>query len=57
MTYFNDDDIPHVWHQLNEVHRTLALQDFLVTPQWDTFAETHAYNDFKHAHPARILES
>jgi hypothetical protein len=24
MTHFNDDDIPLVWHRLNEVHRTTA---------------------------------
>jgi hypothetical protein len=33
MAHFNDDDIPPVWHRLNEVHRTIALQDFLETPQ------------------------
>jgi hypothetical protein len=33
MTHFRDDDIPPVWHRLNEVHRTTALQDFLKTPQ------------------------
>jgi hypothetical protein len=32
MTHFSDDDIPPVWHRLNEVHRTTALQDFLETP-------------------------
>jgi adenylate kinase family enzyme len=58
MTHFSDDDIPHVWHRLNEVHRTTAaLQDFLETPQWHKFAKTHAYIDFMHAHPARNLES
>jgi hypothetical protein len=25
MTHFSDDDIPHVWHRLNELHRTTAL--------------------------------
>jgi hypothetical protein len=40
MTHLNDDDIPHVWHRLNEVHRTTALQDFLETPQWHKFAHT-----------------
>jgi hypothetical protein len=57
MTHFSDDDIPPVWHRLNEVHRTIALQDFLETPQWHKFAKTHAYNDFMHAHPACIPES
>jgi hypothetical protein len=33
MTHFSDDDIPLVWHRLNEVHRTTTLQDFLETPQ------------------------
>jgi hypothetical protein len=33
MTHFSDDDIPAVWHRLNEVHRTTELQDFLETPQ------------------------
>jgi hypothetical protein len=32
MTHFSDDDIPLVWHRLNEVHRTMALQEFLETP-------------------------
>jgi hypothetical protein len=57
MTHFRDDDIPPVWHRLNEVHRTMALQDFLETPHWHKFAKTHAYIDFMHAHPARIPES
>jgi hypothetical protein len=58
MTHFgDDDDIPIVWHRLNEAPRITALQDFLETPQWRKFAKTHAYIDFMHAHPARILES
>jgi hypothetical protein len=57
MTYFGDDDIPHVWHRLNEVHRTKALQDFLETPQWHKCAKTQAYVDFMHAYLARIRES
>jgi hypothetical protein len=57
MTHFNDDDIPRVWHRLNEVHRTTTLQDLLETPQWHKFAKTQAYIDFMHAHHARIPES
>jgi hypothetical protein len=57
MTHFSDDDIPHVWHRLNEVHRTITLQEFLDTPQWHKFAKTQVYNDFMHAHPARIPKS
>jgi hypothetical protein len=57
MTHFNDDDIPLVWHRLNEVNKTIALQNFSETPQWHKFAKTQAYNDFMHAHPARIHES
>jgi hypothetical protein len=57
MTYFNDDDIPPVWHRLNEIHRTTALQDFFETPQWHKFAKTQVYIDFMYAHPARIPES
>jgi hypothetical protein len=38
MTHFDDDDIPHIWHRLNEVQRTSALQAFLETPQWHKFA-------------------
>jgi hypothetical protein len=57
MTHFGDNDIPPVWHRLNEVHRTTSLQDFLETPQWHTFAKTHAYIDFMHVHPARIPKS
>jgi hypothetical protein len=57
MTHFNDDDIPHVWHRLNETHRTTALQDFLEMPQWHTLAQTKAYSNFMHAYHARILDS
>jgi hypothetical protein len=57
MTHFNDDDIPHVWHRLNEVHRTMALQDFLETSQWHKFAKTQVYIDFMHAYPTPIPES
>jgi hypothetical protein len=57
MTHFSDDDIPLVWHRLNEVHRAMALQEFLETPPWHKFAKTHAYIDFMHAHPTRIHES
>jgi hypothetical protein len=53
MTHFDDDDIPPVWHRLNEVHRTTALQYFLETPQWHKFAKTQAYIDFMHAHLVR----
>jgi hypothetical protein len=57
MTHFRDDDIPLVWHRLDEVQRIMALQDFVETPQWHKFAKTQAYIDFMHAHPARIPES
>jgi hypothetical protein len=57
MTHFSDDDIPHVRHRLNEVHRTTALQDFLETPQWHKFAKTQAYIDLMHAYLERIPES
>jgi hypothetical protein len=57
MTHFSDDDIPLVWHRLNEVHRTTTLHDFLETPQWHKFVKTHAYINFMHAHPVRIPES
>jgi hypothetical protein len=57
MTHFSDDDIPPIWHRLNEVHRTTTLQDFLETPQWHKFAKTQAYIDFMHAYPTRIPES
>jgi hypothetical protein len=57
MMHFRDDDIPFVWHRLNEVHPTMALQYFLETPQWHEFAKTQAHIDFMHAHPARIPES
>jgi hypothetical protein len=57
MTHFRDDDIPHVWHRLNEVHKTTALQDFLETSQWLKFAKTQAYIDVMHAHPASIPKS
>jgi hypothetical protein len=57
MPHFNDDDIPHVWHLLNEVHRTKALHKFMETPQWHAFTQTQEYIDFMRAHPARSLES
>jgi hypothetical protein len=57
MTHFCDDDIPHVWHRLNEVRKTMALQDFLDTPQWHKLAKTQAYIDFMQTHPTRIHES
>jgi hypothetical protein len=57
MKHFSDDDIPHVSHRLNEVHRTAALRDFSETPQWHNFAQSRAYIDFMHAHPTRIPES
>jgi hypothetical protein len=57
MTSFSGDNIPPIWHRVNEVHRITALQDFLETPQWHKFAKTQAYIDFMHAHPARIPES
>jgi hypothetical protein len=57
MTHFRDDDIPPLWHRLNEVHETMALQDLLETPQWHKFAKTKAYIDFMHAHPTRIPDS
>jgi hypothetical protein len=56
-THINDDDISHVWHSLNEVHRTTMIQDFLETPRWHAFAKTKAYIDFMRAHPSRISES
>jgi pyruvate-formate lyase-activating enzyme len=57
MTHFSDDDIPLVWHRLNEVHRTTKLQDFQETPQWHKFTKTQVNIDFMHAHPSRIHES
>jgi hypothetical protein len=54
MTNFNDDDIPPLWHRLNKVHRTKALQYFLETPQWQKSAKTRAYIDFMHIYQARI---
>jgi hypothetical protein len=48
-------DVSHI--SKNEVYRTIALQEFLETPQWHKFAKTQAYIDFMHAHPARIPDS
>jgi hypothetical protein len=56
-THFSDDDIPCGWHRLNEVHGTMALHEFLETPQWHKFAKTQAYVDFMHAHQTRIPTS
>jgi hypothetical protein len=33
-THFKDEQIPHAWHRLDKVHRTIALQHFLDTPLW-----------------------
>jgi CRP-like cAMP-binding protein len=55
--HLSEDDIPLVWHQLNEAHRATALQNFLETPQWHKFARTHVYHDFMHSYPTRIHES
>jgi hypothetical protein len=57
MAHFRGDDIPHVWHRLNAAHRTTALQDFMETPHWHAFAQSRAYDDIMHVHPARIPES
>jgi hypothetical protein len=57
MTHFDDDDIPPVYHRVDEVHCILALQDFLKTPKWHKLTKSKAYIDFMHAHPARIPES
>jgi hypothetical protein len=57
MMHFSYDDIPPVSHRLNEVRRTMALQDFMETPQWHKFAKTEAYIGFMQAHPSRIPES
>jgi hypothetical protein len=39
MTHFGDEDIPPLWHLLNEVHRTTALLYFLESPRWHKFAK------------------
>jgi hypothetical protein len=57
MTPLSEDDIPLVWHRLNEVHRATALQNFMETPQWHKFARTRVYHDCMHAHSTRIHES
>jgi hypothetical protein len=57
MTHVRDDDIPPVWHRLNKVHRTTALQYFWKTPQWHKLAKIQAYIDFMNAHPLRIPET
>jgi hypothetical protein len=57
MTHFSEDNIPLVWHRLNEVRRTTALQEFLETPQWHKFAKTQVCIDFMHAHSTCIPES
>jgi hypothetical protein len=57
ITHFSDDDVSHVWHRLNEVHRTTTLHDFPEMPEWLAFSRTHTHIDFMHAHPMRILES
>jgi hypothetical protein len=57
MRHFMYGDIPRIWHRLNELHCTKALQHFLETPQWRAFAHTQAYIDFMHAYPTRFHES
>jgi hypothetical protein len=36
-THVKDEKILHVWHHLNEVHRTFALQHFLYSHDWLDF--------------------
>jgi hypothetical protein len=33
-THFKDEQIPPMWHRLNEVHRIFALQHFLDSLDW-----------------------
>jgi hypothetical protein len=50
MTHFNDDDVPLVWHRLNDVHRTTkVLHEFLETPKWPVLTQTWAFIPRLHA--------
>jgi hypothetical protein len=51
---FKDEHIPHVWHRLNEVQRTTALQYFLDLPDWLQFDSRQEYLYFmKTTHPGK----
>jgi hypothetical protein len=57
-THFKDERIPHVWHRLNEVHRTAAFQHFLDSPDWLGFDGRQKYMDFmRTTDPARLPHS
>lgn len=54
LTYFADATIAPIWHILNDVKRTEALQLFMETPEYTTFAESEEYVKFMHEFPTRI---
>jgi hypothetical protein len=56
--HFEDMQIPHVWHRLNEVQRRIALPHFLDLPDCLEFTGCQEYMDImRTAHPARLPHS
>lgn len=54
LTHFADQTIAPLWHRLNDVRRTAALQVFLDSDRWLEFSETDDFIAFMHKYPARI---
>jgi hypothetical protein len=44
-THFKNEQIPLVWHRLNEVRRKAALHHFLDSPDWLDFTGRQEYVD------------
>jgi hypothetical protein len=54
MTHFKDDDILPVWHRLNEVHRTTALQGYKVYGD-ATMARVFTYSGVQRLHERTLI--
>ena len=54
LTHFADHSIAPLWHRINDVHRTIALQEFMETDRWTEFSESQEYVVFMNKYPARI---
>jgi hypothetical protein len=56
--HFKNEEIPLVWHRLNEVRRKAALHHFLDSPDWLDFAGRQEYVDLtRTSHQARLPHS
>jgi hypothetical protein len=57
-THLKDELIPHIWHRLNEVQRTIVLRYFLDSLDWLNFASRQEYMDFmRTTHSTRLPHS